>query len=419
MGISSRIGYLGFGGVVGAAVILPAAAASAGTTYNSTASAEAGAVTIAGNVVPVPDNSVTATTGDSPASASLGLSTLESALSSTPLAGALVKAAPAGANLVTEAASASADGDSAACAGFLAGNCAPGHAQAITISLSLADLPGLTPPASPSAGSPGSGGSTSKSPLSGLIPSGVPTSLPKSLPKSLLPTSLLPTSLPTSLPVIGGKGLSAPMSNSAASAQPLPDLTGYALVLTISGPEASCTAGPAGSSGSRFTASQSLASVGAAIEDNGKVIASSSQLTGSLNNILNQVPVPSQLSSLLGGVTTLPASPIHVTINPGSTSGVGSGPVTTATAGEIGLSVNGTSVLDVVGAKATCGPNKPATTTAVTGTAPEHPLGGGIQTDEGRSGSGNATLWLSVAGASAAAAGGAGGVLWRRRVNRS
>jgi hypothetical protein len=401
MGISKRIGYLGFGGVVGAAVILPAAAANAGTTYNSTATATAGAVSVGGNALPVPDNTVTATDGNSPQHAGLGLGTLENALPGTPLGTSLTTAVPAGANLVTETATASADGKSSASAGLLSGN----DGQPITLSLSLADLPGLNLPSPGTSGQkPGStpaGGGT-KSPLSGLLPSGLPTSLPTSLP---------------SLPLVGGKGSSAPMSGSARSAG-TPDLTGYSLVLTLSGPRASCTAGPAGGPASDFTASQSLATAGVSIDDNGKPVVSSAQLVGPVDNLLSQVPVPSSsaLSGLLGESGILTASPIKLTINPGSTSGAGAGPVTTATAGEIALSVQGTPVLDVIGAKATCGANKPAatTTTSTTGTAPERPLGGGIQTDEGRSGSSGLALWLGAAGG-AVLAGGAGGMLWRRR----
>lgn len=407
--------------------MLPAAAANASGTYNSTATASAGSVSIAGNPVPVPDNTVTATNGNSPQSAALGLGQLENALGSTPLAGSLAKVAPHGANLVTETATAGADGKSTACAGFLAGDCAAGHAHPITISLSLADLPGLKlPSGNPSAGSnatssrssAGSGGSTSGSPVSGLV-SGVTKSLPGSLP-SLPGTGAVPgTGAGSGTGAGAGTGAGpAGASGGKASPSPAPDpassLAGYALVLTLSGPEAACTAGPAGGPGADFTATQRLATATVALEHDGHVIGSSAQLAGTVGNLLSQLPLPSQLQSLLGGAPTLPASPIGLTMNPGSTSGAGSGPVTKATAGELGLSVNGTPVLKLVGAQATCGPDKQVTTTAKTRTAPERPLGGGIQTDEGRSGSGDIALWLGVIGG-AALAGGTGGMLWRRR----
>jgi hypothetical protein len=154
------------------------------------------------------------------------------------------------------------------------------------------------------------------------------------------------------------------------------------------------------------------------ILNNGKSILPSGPLALSAGDILSQVnnvPLPAQLTSLLPKGGLLAASPVKLTINPGSTSGAGSGPSTSATAGELGLSVSGTQLLDVVGAKATCGPNNAAaaTTTPKT-TSTETPLGGGIQTDEGRSGSQDA-LWPGVAGGVALGAAAGGLTLWRRR----
>ncbi|HVT67369.1 MAG TPA: hypothetical protein VHF26_06450, partial [Trebonia sp.] len=84
MRISRRVGAAGVGvgvalgvsGVIGAAVAVPAASADAATstTYNSTASAEAGFVQAGGVQVPVPDNSVRATDSSGPQNGSLGLS---------------------------------------------------------------------------------------------------------------------------------------------------------------------------------------------------------------------------------------------------------------------------------------------------------------------------------------------------------
>ncbi|MGH3170348.1 MAG: hypothetical protein ACRDN0_31255 [Trebonia sp.] len=207
-------------------------------------------------------------------------------------------------------------------------------------------------------------------------------------------------------------------------------------MLTLSGPEAACTAGPPGSAGGNFTATESLATASVDIENDGKSVLPSGplQLTGT--NILSQVesalPAGSPLSTLMNLIpaSTLAKSPLGVTINPGSTSGVGSGPETTATAGELALTASGTPVLDIAGAKVTCGANQQAATVAtapspkptVTATAPETPLGGGIQTDEGmyvpparNSGIG---LWAGLGGVGVALAGGAGGVLLRRRLLR-
>jgi hypothetical protein len=408
----SDLGFAVFGSALGAALVIPAASADAGTTYNSTATATAGYVSIAGNQIPVPDNSVTATDSASPRSASLGLSQAESALSGVPALGpALVAglrdATPDGASLVTETATANSAGKSTACAGLLAGNCsASGTPAPITIRLSLGDLFTLASGNSSTSGS-SSGSSSSGSPAS-ILPSG--------LPGSLLPSGL-PTGLPTSLlPSLGG---------SAAGQSPLP-LAGFAVVLAISGPDAACTAGPAGSAGSNFTATENLAAVTVDVQDNGKSVLpggprylSSGELQSQLTRLSQ---LPARLLSELGAAS--PANPVNVTIDPGSTSGVGSGPQTSATAGRLSLSVGGTQVLDVSGATAVCGLNHAVATTAraPAATSSEIPLGGGIQTDEGRytpPAPSDTALWLGLAVGGVALAGSAGGtVLWRRRLHR-
>lgn len=397
---AAGLGFIGVGVAVSAAVAIPASAAgaaTAGTTYNSTATATAGSVSVGGNPVPVPGNTVTATDGSSPQSASLGLSALESALPSNPFGSALRKALPTGANLVTETATAQSDGMSSACAGFLAGDCASGKPQPITLSLSLADLPGLP------AGGAGAGNSSASTHTS---------------PSTKSPLAGITSSVKQAVAGATGTGTtSTPAAKSPGSSSPGSDpLAGYRIVLTLSGPEAACTAGPPGSSGGNFTATQSLASASLDILNHGKSVLPNGPVklsAGEILSQLHQVPLPSQLQKALGSV---PSSPLGLTINPGSTSGAGSGPVTTATAGELALSANGNQVLDVVGAKVACGPNKKAAGTAPAKTTKsEVPLGGGIQTDEGRSGSGDTALWLGVAGG-VALAGTAGGLtLWRRR----
>lgn len=400
------------------------AAASAGTTYNSTATATAGSVGVGGNNLPIPDNSVTATDKTGPQAAGLGVSALESALSSSnagPFASALKAALPSGANLVDESATAAANGNSTACAGFLVGDCSNGKPRPITLSLSLADLPGVP------VGSSNHSASTGQS-KSSLVPSGLPTSLP---------------SLPVSLPKLGGSSNSSGSSgssssssssnSSAASNSPAASnssgasnpLSPYAIVLTLSGPEAACTAGPPGSAASNFTATQSLASASVDIQKNGKSVLPTGPIALKSGDILNQVPssLPPQLTSALksAGIQSLTqANPLDLTIDPGSTSGVGHGPSTTATAGELGIGANGMQLLDIKGAQAKCGPNnaagstKPQTKT----TSQEKPLGGGIQTDEGRSGSGpDPALWAGVAGAAVLGGGASGLTLWRRRRN--
>lgn len=419
MRVSKGLGFAGISAAMGAVALIPASA-SAGTTYNSTATATAGSVSIAGNNVPVPNNSVTATNQTGPQEASLGVSALESALggSAGPLVSSMKATLPTGADLLTETATAAANGKSTACAGFLlAGDCtATGKAQPLTLSLSLADLPGLP------TGAPSDGTNQSQ------------TTPQKQSPR-LLPTSL-PTSLPTALPKLGGSSKSSASSSSSSasnssaaknsSSTPNP-LAAFAIVLTLSGPEATCTAGPPGSAGSNFTATQSLASASVDIQQNGKSLLPGGPIALKSGDILNQLPssLPAPLTSALSqlNISSLTqANPVDLTIDPGSTSGVGSGPSTTATAGELGLSVSGTQLLDLKAAQAKCGPNKAAVATSATKpakkTSSETPLGGGIQTDEGRSGSGSdPVLWAGVAGAAVLGGTASGLTLWRRRRN--
>lgn len=206
-------------------------------------------------------------------------------------------------------------------------------------------------------------------------------------------------------------------------------------MLTLSGPEAACTAGPPGSGGGNFTATQSLATASVDVENNGKSVLPNGPVQLASTNILSQVtsalPAGNPLATVLGDLpaSALAANPLGVTIDPGSTSGVGSGPQTTATAGELALTADGTQVLDIVGAKATCGANQQAATVATApspaptaaGTAPETALSG-IQTDEGLyvppARNDDTGLWVGLGGAGVALAGGAGGVLLRRRLPR-
>ena len=412
--LKKSLGVAGVGVAVGAAVAIPASAASAGTTYNSTATATAGFVSIAGNPVPIPNSTVTATDTSGPQSQSVGMSSLTSALPNSPLGSSAKATFPTGANLMTETATASSNGMSTACAGFLSGDCSHGKPQPITLSLSLADLPGLPP----LPGVPGTGGSSSSSRSSGS--SGSSGNSPLGLPTKL------PVSLPTSLPGLGGSsssgtsgsGSSASSSSSKSSSSSSSNpLAGYQLVLTLSGPQAACTAGPPGSSGSNFTATQSLGSGSVDILDNGKSVLPNGPLSLSAGNVLSQLnnSLPSSLLNVLpkGGLSG--ATPIDLTVNPGSTSGAGSGPVTSATAGELALSLSGNPVLDIIGAKATCGPNTKAALTKPKTTSAEKPLGGGIQTDEGRSGPGSGALWPGVAGGASFGALAGGLTLWRRR----
>jgi hypothetical protein len=457
--ISRRVGAagvgvgvaLGFSGVIGAAVAVPAASADAATstTYNSTATAEAGFVQAGGIQVPVPDNSVSATDSSGPRNGSLGLSTVENALNSVPAIGpalgsAMKSADPSGANLVTESATASPDGTSSACAGFLTGGCSDGTAAPITLDLSLSTLLGLVPggtsevtggtsnagdsPASgPSSDSPGSstpGTGSGGSGGAGSSGGGLGNAVKKGI------QQLIPTQAPSGLTTSATRLSSTGQAESGTAAAPAAD---YQVVLTISGPEAACTAGPPGSAASNFTATQNLAAVTLDIHngDGTSVLPGGKPISLTTGSALSQLPLGSlssnsTLSTLTSSLTSvLQQSPIDVTINPGSTSGAGSGPGTSATAGELGLSIGGTQVLDVTGAKAVCGPDNAAAaavTKPATKTSSETPLGGGIETDEGYYAppSGDRALWIGLMAGGAALAAGAGGFsFWHRRLHRS
>ena len=208
-------------------------------------------------------------------------------------------------------------------------------------------------------------------------------------------------------------------------------------MLSLSAPEAGCTAGPAGSSGGNFTATESLATATLDVENNGKSVLPNGPIQLASGNILTQLTsaLPSNpLSTVLGQLPAgaLAANPLGVTINPGSTTGANAGPTTTATAGELGLSVAGNQVLSLVGAKAVCGANNQAKSAVTPESSPsptpvstssETPLTG-IQTDEGMyvppARGSDTALWAGLAAAGVALAGGAGGVaLRRRRLRRS
>jgi hypothetical protein len=216
------------------------------------------------------------------------------------------------------------------------------------------------------------------------------------------------------------------------------------VVLSLTGPAAACTAGPAGGPGSSFTATQTSASGTVDIRDaNGSVIGGARQIRGS-----------DVLSGLAGGVlgTVLDAIPIKLAYTPGSTSGAGSGSQSKAVAGKLALDVGNMSALSLVGGAVSCGANQAApaqnvsssspagqsapggsTTSgslpATSGSLPATGSGGlsstssekslsGIQSDEGRyvPASSDTPLWAGLAGGGAALAGGL--LLWRRRLHR-
>lgn len=174
----------------------------------------------------------------------------------------------------------------------------------------------------------------------------------------------------------------------------LGNLTGASLVLTITGPQATCATGPGGSNP---TANDSQPTVVATV-----LTASGSQVGPAIR--LGSGQIFGQLGSI--GLPSLASQiPLALTITPGSTS-VGSGSAS-ATAAEVGLSASGSNLFDIKSASASCGPSTPGS--SVPGTGPGAPGGSspsttgekplkGIGTDEGRSQAPAAEPWLALNG---------------------
>lgn len=358
MRTSTRIGIIGssfaVAGSAALAALAPSAVASSG--YNSTAKASSGTVNVGGDAVPAA--SASATPSNSPQADAVPSSDLTSELQGG-LSGVpgLGDATLNGSDIVAVEATANSGGDSSACAAVLASNC-DGGGTPIVLTYDINNLLGsLT----------GTGG--------GLLP---------------LPGALK---------------------------------NGGSLVVTINGPKASCSAGQ---NGSGLTASDDSGTAsGQLLTTKGHPIGG--PITLASGDILSQIGPLQKVLSEVGSSTGL-----NLTLGAGSASK--SGGAATATAGEVGLTAAGTTVLDVKGATATCGPNEAAGssgggsgsgsggsggqggsggsggsgTTGATGpagtsiptstsTSGETALGGGIQTDEGRSPS-STPGWLALNG---------------------
>jgi hypothetical protein len=178
----------------------------------------------------------------------------------------------------------------------------------------------------------------------------------------------------------------------------LPDpLSAYKIVLTLNGPRASCSAGPAGSGATSATdnpagATADLQNNGKSVLPNGPIGLSGGELFAQLLGAANGSP----LAPVLKGLAN--ASPLEVTVDPNSRKYT-SGSQASAVAGGLTLSAATRSILSVGAATANCGPNTVAASSAPapaaaspapaapagtsTATSAELPLSG-IQTDEGR-----------------------------------
>lgn len=417
MRMAKGLGFAGMGAAMGAVVMIPAAA-SAGTTYNSTATATAGSLTVAGKNVPLPNNTVRATDKTGPQTGSTGIGSVNGQIPGIfrSVASNAESQIPVGLNLSTETAKATPDGQSSACAGFLTADCFS-QSNPVKISLPLSQIPGINLLSIATGGSP-SRPSTSGGGSAGAPAPVIPPTLPKALPSGLSGGLGRPGG--SAAPASGSPGSSsssssASPSGSSSGTSAAPALSDYTVVLFVTGPRVECAAGPAGSSGSGFTARQSPAAVSLDIQRGGASIFPNGPVSLGSGPVLGQLPrLPSALQK---AGSALGAS---LTFGRGSVSGTGRGPSTSATAGPVSLSLRGTPVLGLAGAKAVCGPNTAAgggTAAPARISSAETPLGGGIQTDEGHSGpgSGNLGAWAAAAGAGILGGAASGLTLWRRR----
>lgn len=210
----------------------------------------------------------------------------------------------------------------------------------------------------------------------------------------------------------------------------------FAVVLDITGPAAECVAGPPGSPAGAFKAAETSAS-GAVDLQNGR----SSVIGGAKTISANGDVLASLTNGPLSAVLSQVKDQVMVTFVPGQTSGSGSGPKTTAEAGQAIVKVGGSPAVSLTGGSVSCGPNpaksspprSPSTTTTspvgpassqpTEGTSPggptttsdENPLKS-IQTDEGRwtPAADETPMWAGLAAAGVALAGGCA-FWWRRR----
>lgn len=345
--VSSSVAVIGWGAAL--AALAPSAGATSGqassASYDSTATATVGEVNIAGT-----DQSLlttTATSGDSPKSANIGSGQVLSALRGVPTLGSAINVTFQHAN--------------------------PGHTDLVSESAT----------ASPD------GTSTACA----AILSADCTTRPMSLIVKLGLTDL--TSALDGTPLVG-------------LIKQLPDPLGaYEVALTLNGPRASCSAGPAGSGDVSATdnpagASLDIRANGKSVLPNGPVAVSGGDVFAQVLSAVKGSPVTPLLQALTS------KAPLTLTLDPNSRKYT-SGSKATATAGELGLSSGGTTIFDVKAATVSCGanteaagatpaPSSPSGSSPSTGsTSGEKPLSG-IQTDEGRSSVPAAQSYLALNG---------------------
>ena len=295
----------------GAALGILAPSANAASVQARSANYDSNATATAGNVT-VPDIqdsliSVTASarpgSGTAPRQAGLSTGRVASTLKLAPglgpvLASALRAANPGNAALASVSATATHGGDSAACASVFSADCtAAGQDRPLVLRLGLSDLTAAA------------GAAASRN------------------------DNVLP-------------GVSVPS---------LPNANDYSIVLSVHGPRAACSAGPAGTG--RLSASASLASATVDLQDDGKSVLPRGPVPLANGNVVGTVlglQASSPLQKLLSAVNA--AVPLTVTFGPGS-HGTSPKGTATATAGHVRVGSSTGSLLDFKPATVSCGAN--------------------------------------------------------------
>jgi len=139
-------------------------------------------------------------------------------------------------------------------------------------------------------------------------------------------------------------------------ANSLPDpLNDYTIVLGITGPAATCTAGPAGGPGSTFKISRSIGSGTVDLLDKGKSVIGGPRAIGTNGDALE--PLAKYGNGALS-FANIPGVSISVSFTPGTDSGAGKGPAASAEVGSLSVSINTFKAVTLTGGKVSCGPNQ-------------------------------------------------------------
>lgn len=155
-------------------------------------------------------------------------------------------------------------------------------------------------------------------------------------------------------------------------------LGGYSLVIGITGPAATCTAGrSAGSPPGAFTITRNIVSGTVDLQDGTKSVIGGAKTIGTNGDVL----VPLFVNAVNPALAKIPNADVKLKYTPGADSGVGLGPTTSAQIGTLVVSVNGFTVATLTGGKVTCGPNtltsSPVPASAASSAAPNRAAAAG------------------------------------------